>query len=102
VSDIKRILDAMAQLAEAIPGGRRSMSMSMHGCDDAALRALIGAGGKRENYQNDAGTEEWDAAVLHVGSVVIVAYSQHRPLGSASVDRDAVESALAQAREALS
>lgn len=99
MSDVKRIIDAIARLTAAIPGSRRSLGVSMHGCDGRALQALVAEGATMEHYTNEANTEEWDAAVLRLEGVTVVAYSLHRPLSSADTDTAEVEAALAQAAE---
>ena len=102
MTDIKKICEAMAALAAAIPGAPSVTSVNLHGCADVTLRMLVDARGRRETYENDAGTEEWDCATLDVGAVTIHAYGPHRPIVRAEIDSAAVESALALAEEAVS
>ncbi len=104
MSDIKKICEAMAALAAAIPGApdnRGSVSISLHGCVDATLRLLVDNGGRRQTYENESRTEEWDCVSVYVGPVGIHAYGKHRQIGGVETDSDAVDAALAKAQEAL-
>ena len=99
--DIRRILDAMAGLARAIPGAPHP-SVSLHNCNDSLMRALRGIAYSYERYENGSGTQEWDCASVRVEGASLYAYSQHRPVAvETETDADAVEAALAQAEAAV-
>jgi hypothetical protein len=102
MSDITKILDAFAALANALPNGGYT-TINLHQCSDAALAAYVAAGGTEDTNANERGTEEWDVVELRRGQIRITAYGLHRPVvRAASIDRDAATAALAQAQEALS
>src|SRR5690606_37350598 len=100
----KKICDAMAALAAAIPGAseRRGMTqVCLHQCAEVGLRLLVENGGRRETYESDDGSHEWDSVTLYAGTVSVTAYGKHRPIARAEIDSAAVESALALAEEAV-
>lgn len=101
MSDIKKICEAMAALAAAIPGAGPTTMVSLHGCESSTIRMLVAAGGRRDIFVSDDCTHEWDCVSLYVGAVQISAHSKHRPTSKVEIDRDAVAAALAQADEAL-
>jgi hypothetical protein len=100
VSDIKKIIDAMAALAAALPGSPH-ITIGLHASDEC-YRALLSIGAKSQNFVSDDGTDTWDAAQLYIEGGSINAYSAHRPIVATAPNPERVESALAQAQEALS
>lgn len=103
MADIKKILDAIGALVEAIPGASRNVNVNMHACSDAAVYALVEHGATLEHYTNESGTERWDAASIKINGVTLCAFGQHHPRkGVAEADVAKIDAALAQAQEVLS
>lgn len=102
-SNVKRILDAMAALARALPGGANAhLTIGVHACDEGTLLVLADQGGRIQTYVSDDQTQQWDACTLPGHRCSITAYGLHRAVApSDPIAQAAVESALAQAQEAL-
>lgn len=100
MSDIKRVLDAMAALAKALPGAPY-VGISLSGCDDATLRLLEQAGARIDRLKNSDGSQEWDYANLLLDDISLMAHGHHRPIGPVSLNESDVNAALAQAEAAV-
>jgi hypothetical protein len=101
MSDVNKLLEAFAALAQALPGSPRSTNVHLHGCPEITLRVLVEAGGLLQHYKNESCTEEWDCAEIGVSGVTICAWGPHRPLTPVCIDSSAVDAAVKQAREAV-
>lgn len=100
MTDIKKICDAMAALAAAIPGTGHT-GVFLHECDDVTLRILVENGATCDRYESDDHSQEWDCARLLRDDITVYAFSKHRPIVRADIDEAAVDYALALAEEAV-
>lgn len=98
MSNVRKIVDAFAALAAAMPGAPQ-LTVNMHG-SQVAYRALMEIGATTTRYTNDRQTEEWDCAEVTVGNASIYAYSAHRPIVRVETDSAKVEAALSLANAA--
>lgn len=100
MADIKKILDAMAALAKALPGAPY-VGISFSGCDAATIRLFEQAGARVNRLTNSEGTKEWDYAQLLLDDISLIAHGHHRPIGDISLNESDVNAALAQAEAAV-
>lgn len=102
MTDIKRLLNAMAACAAAIPGRHHAPNINFHGCDAATLQLFVDCGGTMKRYESESGTSEWDVVEASIDGVTVYAYGEHRAIVRSEIDPAKVEAALALAAEAVS
>lgn len=99
MADIKKVLEAFAALAHALPGSPNTVNVNLHGCSDATLSVFVANGATPFRYENEGKSIEWNTASIRIENVEITAYGEHRAI--MVVDTEAVAAAVAQAEAAL-